>query len=430
MTASFVKNGSKWKIAATCPDDSILNWTAVEVEGSTVINLYQPPVSALNKSEIPIFPPPCIYARDFNCHSIAWGYQATSPNGSALGHWLSIANVTLLHDPHQPHSFRSGRWNTTSNRELAFANVTSTLPQSLVLDPFPRSQHRPSFITPHNPVEPIPTKDVKRWNFRKAKWEQFAHLVESGIDTLPSSCTPGPNIAYTTICQLLSQSAKKTIPRGCRQQYIRTWYDECNNYYKEFDQAENKQSAADLMDYLNKNRKKRWEETVKGIDFIHSSRKAWKTFNRLTGRKSDPKQCPITSIAKQLLANGHFRGADKQHDLSVKRQCGMMWRVPEIGGHLTTPFTTSELKATIKLLKGGKAQGPDKIPTGFMMHCGKKCLEWVRKFYSFRLEHTVIPKIWRRATVVAILKPNKSADDANSYNPFHYYVFPIKFWKN
>ena len=78
-TASFVKNGFKWKIAATCPDDSILNWTAVEVEGTTVINVYKPPVSALNKSDIPIFPLPCIYAGDFNCHSTAWGVQRNQP---------------------------------------------------------------------------------------------------------------------------------------------------------------------------------------------------------------------------------------------------------------------------------------------------------------------------------------------------------------
>ena len=237
-------------------------------------------------------------------------------------------------------------------------------------------------------------------------------------------------IAYTAFCQLLSQSAKKTIPRGCRQQYSPTWDDECNHYYKEFVQAEDKQSAdakvADLMDYLNKNRNKRWEETVKGIDFTHSSRKAWKTFNRFTGRKSDPKQCPITanSIAKQLLANGRFRGADKQQDLSVKRQCSMMWGVPGVGGRLSTPFTTLELSATIKLLKGGKAQGPDNIPPEFMMHCGKKCLEWVRKFFSFCLEHTVIPKIWRRATVVAILKPNKPADDPKSYRPISLLCVP------
>ena len=71
-TATFVKNGSKWKIAATCPAKSILNWTAVEIEGTTVINVHKPPVSVLNKSDIPIFPPPFIYAGDFNCHSTAW----------------------------------------------------------------------------------------------------------------------------------------------------------------------------------------------------------------------------------------------------------------------------------------------------------------------------------------------------------------------
>ena len=160
--------------------------TVVEVEGTTVINVYKPPVSALNKSDISIFPLPCIYAEDFNCHSTAWGFQANSHNRSALEHWASIADMTLLHNPHQPDSFRSGRWNTTPIPDLAFANVARTLPQRLVSNSFSKSQHRPSFIIPYNPVEPLPTKDVKRWNFRKTKWEQFAHLVKSGIDTLPS----------------------------------------------------------------------------------------------------------------------------------------------------------------------------------------------------------------------------------------------------
>ena len=129
---------------------------------------------------------------------------------------------------------------------------------------------------------------------------------------------------------------------------------------------------------------------------------------------------------KETVANVRFRGADKQHDLSVKRQCSMMRGVPGVGGHLTTPFTTLELSATIKLLKGGKAQGPGNIPPEFMMHCGKKCLKWVRKFFSFCLEHTVIPKIWRRATVVAILKPNKPADDPKSYRPISLLCVPYK----
>ena len=65
---------------------------------------------------------------------------------------------------------------------LGFRQRNKYLTTTLSFGPYPRYQHRPSFITPCNPVETIPTKDVKRWNFRKAKWEQFAHLVESGID--------------------------------------------------------------------------------------------------------------------------------------------------------------------------------------------------------------------------------------------------------
>ena len=37
--------------------------------------------------------------------------------------------------------------------------------------------------------------------------------------------------------------------------------------------------ASDLIECLE-----RWEETVQGINFTHSSRLAWKTFNCLTGR--------------------------------------------------------------------------------------------------------------------------------------------------
>ena len=76
--------------------------------------------------------------------------------------------------------------------------------------------------------------------------------MESGVGTLPSPCTPDANIAYTVFCRLRCQSAKKTIPRGCRQQYIPISDDKCDHHYKEFLQAKDKESAdakaADLMD--------------------------------------------------------------------------------------------------------------------------------------------------------------------------------------
>jgi len=115
-----------------------------------------------------------------------------------------------------------------------------------------------------------------------------------------------------------------------------------------------------------------------------SNRKAWKTFNRLTGGSARPRQCPVTinSIAHQLLAAGRYAGASKAHSLAVKRQCSALWNFPGVGWHLALPFTFEKPTHAIKLLKRGKAQGPDNIPAEFLNHLGRNCLSWLREFYS------------------------------------------------
>ena len=141
-------------------------------------------------------------------------------------------------------------------------------------------------------------------------------------------------------------AAKATIPRGFRKRYIPLWDDECSTHYQDFlhtqpgdEDAANKASA--LTDCLDKKRRERWEETVQGIDFSHSSRRAWRTFNRLTGRSAKPTRCPVSAnaIAKQLLENGKFKDASKEHALHVKQETSALWRAPGVDGFLSTPFT-------------------------------------------------------------------------------------------
>ena len=37
-----------------------------------------------------------------------------------------------------------------------------------------------------------------------------------------------------------------------------------------------------------------------------------------------------------------------------------------------------------------------------------------------------LPKVWRRADIIAVLKPNKSADDAKNYRPISLLCVPLK----
>ena len=140
----------------------------VDVDGYKIVNVYKPPPTRLRTLDLPVFPHPCLYAGDFNCCHADWGYDDNSPDGKCLAGWESINCLALLYNAKDAASFYSGRWNTGTNPDLDFASVglNSRLPDRRVLDKFPRSQHRPSLITPPRFAMAVPSMPVKRWNFR------------------------------------------------------------------------------------------------------------------------------------------------------------------------------------------------------------------------------------------------------------------------
>ena len=129
--------------------------------------------------DLPVFPHPCQYAGDFNCRHADWGYDDNNPDGECLAGWASINCLALLYNAKDAASFYSGRWNSGTNPDLAFASVgpNSRSPDRRVLDKFPRSQHRPSLITPTRFAMAVPSMPVKRWNFRKAKLSHYIALT-------------------------------------------------------------------------------------------------------------------------------------------------------------------------------------------------------------------------------------------------------------
>jgi len=78
-----------------------------------------------------------MYTGDFNCCSTTWGYRSTNASGEALEDWASASGFNLMHDPKQPDSFYSRRWNTGTNPDLAFVNHAGLIPHCTILEPFP-----------------------------------------------------------------------------------------------------------------------------------------------------------------------------------------------------------------------------------------------------------------------------------------------------
>ena len=266
----------------------------------------------------------------------------------------------------------------------------------------------------------VPSMPVKRWNFHKAKWSHYIALTNKFAKTLLPPDSLDVDAAYQDFCNTIKKAAKKTIPRGYRNNYIPCWDAECKSHYKTFLQSpqgdDSSLDAAALLAKLDRKRRDRWSETVRSIDFSHSSRKAWSILNNLTGRsRHSPRHCPVSAyaIASQLVRNGKYEAADRKSSRPVSQEVSDLWRatIPD-AVNISETFSQREFAAALQHLKPGKAPGPDSIFPEFILNAGAALKSWLRDFLSFCLRRLKIPKIWRRALVVAIPKLTKPVGDS------------------
>ena len=432
--ATFVRSDIGWSALRQSPPNADTEWIATKVQETTVVNVYKPPPTRLSPTSLPVYAAPAVYAGDFNCHHTDWGYKHTTRDGETLTDWASNAGATLLFDPKEPPSFHSARWNSNTNPDLAFAVCRSSepIPERRVLERFPRSQHRPSLIKVPSLVQPVAGKPVKRWNFRKANWAAFTAETERRSAGLPEPTAGDVDAAYAAYCKVLITSAKHNIPRGFCKSYIPGWDRECKQLLEEHQRASNKhdidKAATALLKKLDEVRQKRWMETVESVDFTHSSRKAWQTINKLTGRNSARSKCPITAdaIAGQLLKNGRFPNADRDFTRKISREISALTRADSVDANLSGNFTLEETSAAITKLKPGKSPGCDNIHPEFIIHQSATTTRWLCSFLSSCFSRCRLPRKWRRATVIALQKPNKPADDPKGYRPISLLCVPFK----
>ena len=165
----------------------------------------------------------------------------------------------------------------------------------------------------------------------------------------------------------------------------------------------------------------RWEEAVNSIDFSRSSRKAWRTINKLTGSSGRSyRVCPVSanSIALQLVKNGAPRTSAREPTRLINKQLSDLWKIPTHEGHsIFEPFRLEMFAAALRRLKPGKSPGVDSIFLEFILQAGSALKSWFCDFLNSCMRQLKIPKIWRRALVVAIPKPEKPLGDPKSYLP-------------
>ena len=233
--ATFVHDRMKWTLVAT----SETEWLCVDVDGYRIVNVYKPPHTRLQASDLPVFPHPVLYAGDFNCSHVNWGYRTSSADRECLVAWSSLSGLVPLHDPKDVATFHSGRWNTGIKPDLAFVSVgsDSRVSNRRILETFPRSQHRPLLIVPQRLALPVSSKPVERCNFRKANWSHYNAFTNELAKSVFPPDSPDVDLAYQDFCNVIRTATKNSIPRARRNIHISCWDAECENLYCAFLQS-------------------------------------------------------------------------------------------------------------------------------------------------------------------------------------------------
>ena len=242
------------------------------------------------------------------------------------------------------------------------------------------------------------------------------------------------NLACQDSYNVIRKAAKNSIPRGHRNNHIPRWDAECENLYRKFLQSpegsDPNEATTALLVRLDKKLRDRWSEAVQTINFSHSSRKAWSVLNNRTGRsRRSPRHCAVSAnaIASQVIRNGRYEGIDRESSQLISQEVSDLWRATSTSSvNISDSFTSREFAAALKHLKPGKTPGRDSTFPELITHAGAALKSWLCDFLSSCLRRLKIPKVWRRALVVAIPKLKKPTEDPKNYRPISLLCVPYK----
>ena len=199
---------------------------------------------------------------------------------------------------------------------LAFASASHNSRHlgKRTLEKFLGSQHRSSLITSLGSVTSVPIEPCKRWNFRKANWKLYSFITNQLAERLPSRDSGYVAEANQDFWNTIIAAAIRSTTRRRRKNYRPYWGAECEQLYQTLLRAPQGEATniatSTLLARLDDKRRERWSEAINTIDFTHTSRVAWNTLNKLTGRsRTSRRPCPISAncIASRLVKNGVYR---------------------------------------------------------------------------------------------------------------------------
>ena len=167
----FVRDGLKVKRISVCEEENV-EFITVELPGVVVHSLYKPPPEPFLLTPLGQRIKPHIVIGDFNSHRTLWRYTTTEKR-SNNGQIQTDCHSSTTRNCQNHSTVQYGRRDTTRTSSL-YLQTFRICVRSLFWIQSPRTQHRPICVTVHPVIVPQPTPFRRRFNLRKAKWDDFS----------------------------------------------------------------------------------------------------------------------------------------------------------------------------------------------------------------------------------------------------------------
>ncbi|XP_066391984.1 uncharacterized protein [Miscanthus floridulus] len=151
----------------------------------------------------------------------------------------------------------------------------------------------------------------------------------------------------------------------------------------------------------------------------------------------DPISVQLGQMAHlQRLATLCFELPDHQYNWGSLMLLQCFQKIPDLYISICDPhlflsmhWYKSEVREALKMMKGGKAMGPDGIPIEVWRCLGDIAIVWLTKLFNHIFRSNKMPDKWRRSILVSIYKNKGDIQSCTNYRGIKLMSHTMKLWE-